>query len=133
MLLVDFAWWEEEKSAVQLLSRVTRPSAKFRVCMLICLKLQNGELPALGQHGKLFLRGTLEIQIREEWKGYKRAPAEACPNFAGLGFSFSSSFKYRYKLVHPIPKTCAARRRFPWHMSRTRWMCILRISSRDKG
>ncbi len=36
--------------------------AKFRVRMLlICLKLQNGVLRALGQHGKLFRCGTLEI------------------------------------------------------------------------
>jgi hypothetical protein len=39
-----------------------RTRAKFRVRMLlICLKLQNGVLRALGQHGKLFRCGTLEI------------------------------------------------------------------------
>jgi len=29
--------------------------------LLICLKLQNGVLRALAQHGKLFRCGTLEI------------------------------------------------------------------------
>jgi len=29
--------------------------------LLICLKLQNGVLRALGQHGKMFRCGTLEI------------------------------------------------------------------------
>jgi len=39
-----------------------RTRAKFRLRMLlIWLKLQNGELRPLGQHGKLFRCGTLEI------------------------------------------------------------------------
>jgi hypothetical protein len=44
-----------------------RARAKFRACiLLIWLKLQNPDQRNLSQRGKLFRRGTLEIQIREK-------------------------------------------------------------------
>jgi hypothetical protein len=101
------------------------------------------------QRGNLSLCGTVtrEVGVRipriQAFAGARSNPlqaplgpggqAAASPLFAGAFPSWSSRFKYRYKLVRPIPRICAARKRLPWHMSSTRWICTFRTSSSDKG
>jgi hypothetical protein len=77
------------------------------------------------------LLGARSSELQAPWspKGQAAAP----PVVVGASASWSSRFKYRYKLVRPIPRICAARKRLPWHMSSTRWICTLRTSSSDSG
>ena len=73
--------------------------------------------------------GARSSKLQAPWRGQ----AAASPVFAGASPTWSSRFKYRYKLVRPIPRICAARKRLPWHMSSTRWICTFRTSSSDSG
>jgi hypothetical protein len=50
---------------------------------------------------------------RDDIAGFGRAKRSHQPDFSGSSPSCPSRFKYRYKLVRPIPKVCAARWRLP--------------------
>ncbi len=63
----------------------------------------------------------------------RASPAKTVASYPPAAFaraitlwSYPSSFKYRYKLVRPIPKTSAARNRFPLHIASTGPSRILR-------
>src|SRR5271156_1123716 len=66
---------------------------------------------------------------RQQLSLHRQAAPRAATDFVGR----SERFKKRYKLVRPIPSTCAVRTLFPLHISSTRCMCTLRTSSSGSG